>query len=224
MDTPEVTVTITSCNRLDLLERTLDSFLKYNTYPIKEFIVSEDDCNADLTMLRRKYSGLNIRWIQNTLLERRGLLENNDFVHELVNTPYFFHCEDDWEFYREGFIERSMCLMQKWPFILNVWLRDLSDTNGHPIDEFDHLLEKNGMEINFREVKPKYQGCWHGFTTNPTLKRLKDKVRYSAIAKIGNQNIGPEARVSEYYYHAGFTAVILTEGYVRHIGDGRTTL
>lgn len=33
--TKEVTVFITSFNRPDLLKITLESFLKYNTYPIK---------------------------------------------------------------------------------------------------------------------------------------------------------------------------------------------
>jgi len=38
----EVTLFITSCGRPALLRRTLESFVKYNTYPIKEAIVCED--------------------------------------------------------------------------------------------------------------------------------------------------------------------------------------
>jgi hypothetical protein len=38
----DVTLVLTSCGRQDLLERTLDSFFVYNTYPIREFIVIED--------------------------------------------------------------------------------------------------------------------------------------------------------------------------------------
>jgi hypothetical protein len=40
--TSDVTLVLTSCGRQDLLERTLDSFFVYNTYPIREFIVIED--------------------------------------------------------------------------------------------------------------------------------------------------------------------------------------
>ena len=38
----EVTVVLTSCNRPDLLEKTLDSFFKYNTYPITTFNIIDD--------------------------------------------------------------------------------------------------------------------------------------------------------------------------------------
>ena len=40
-----VTVVITSCNRVDLLERTIDSFIKYNTYPIDRYILIDDSAN-----------------------------------------------------------------------------------------------------------------------------------------------------------------------------------
>ena len=38
----EVTMVITSCNRAELLEKTLESFVKYNTYPIKETFIIDD--------------------------------------------------------------------------------------------------------------------------------------------------------------------------------------
>ena len=38
----KVTVCITSFNRFELLCKTLDSFFKYNTYPIERVIVIED--------------------------------------------------------------------------------------------------------------------------------------------------------------------------------------
>ena len=41
----EVTVVLTACNRADLLEKTLDSFFKFNTYPLKRFIIIDDGMN-----------------------------------------------------------------------------------------------------------------------------------------------------------------------------------
>ena len=38
----EVTLFVTACNRPDLLKITLETFQKYNTYPIKEAIIIED--------------------------------------------------------------------------------------------------------------------------------------------------------------------------------------
>jgi hypothetical protein len=38
----EVTLVITSCNRIDLLKKTIASFERFNTYPIKKAIIIED--------------------------------------------------------------------------------------------------------------------------------------------------------------------------------------
>src|SRR5271170_1236016 len=46
--TSDVTVVVTSCGRQDLLERTMDSFLKYNRYPISKYIIVED--SGDVSM------------------------------------------------------------------------------------------------------------------------------------------------------------------------------
>jgi GT2 family glycosyltransferase len=37
-----VTLVITTHNRTDLLEKTLITFFKYNTYPIKKVVIVED--------------------------------------------------------------------------------------------------------------------------------------------------------------------------------------
>lgn len=39
---PGVTVVITSYRRYDLLNKTLQSFFKFNTYPVEEIVIVED--------------------------------------------------------------------------------------------------------------------------------------------------------------------------------------
>jgi hypothetical protein len=60
----EVTVVCTSCNRPDLLEKTLDSFHKYNTYQLDSFIVIDDSgivgCNDHL---QTKFPTLDITFV-----------------------------------------------------------------------------------------------------------------------------------------------------------------
>lgn len=43
-----VTFVLTICGRNDLLEKTLDSFFKYNSYPIKRFLIIEDSGNNEV--------------------------------------------------------------------------------------------------------------------------------------------------------------------------------
>ena len=44
----ELSIVITSCGRPDLLEKTIDSFLLHNTYPIKKWIITEDSGIKDI--------------------------------------------------------------------------------------------------------------------------------------------------------------------------------
>lgn len=94
-----VTLVITSCGRFDLLKRTMDSFAKYNTYPISATIVQED-------------------------AYREGQIKTIDKAYAQVRTPYIFHCEDDWEFLAPGFIEKSLTTLEAYPDIITVWLQN----------------------------------------------------------------------------------------------------
>src|SRR5437879_124643 len=91
----DVTVVITSCGRQDLVEVNVDSFLKFNTYPIRQFIITEDSGIPGINdKLKRKYSALPITWIEPG--EKRGQLACIDDAYSRVETKYIFHCEDDW--------------------------------------------------------------------------------------------------------------------------------
>ena len=151
-----VTVCLTSCGRQDLLEKTLKSFFEFNTYPIERFIVSEDsgmfDVNEELQIMYPEIDFINNGY-------KQGQIKSIDSMYKMVETKYIFHMEDDWEFYRSGFIEYSMAKLEADPKLINVWLREKDDTNGHT-----HF---NGM------VSLNHNG-WGGFTFNPTLKRLSD--------------------------------------------------
>ena len=101
----DVTVVITSCNRIDLLKKTIESFLDYNTYPIHEFIIVEDSgiksVNSDLI---KTYPDFN--WINSGVNE--GQILSIDKAYSRVKTKYIFHLEDDWETYKDGFIKDSI--------------------------------------------------------------------------------------------------------------------
>ncbi|MDO5089762.1 MAG: glycosyltransferase, partial [Leptotrichiaceae bacterium] len=112
---------ITSCGRFDLLEKTLDSFFKYNTYPIKKIIITEDSTEGNrLRKLISKYKNQNFHLIVNE--KREGQLKCIDKAYKEVDTEYVFHCEDDWEFLRKGFIEKSIEVIEDNPKIAIVGL------------------------------------------------------------------------------------------------------
>src|SRR5262245_44407505 len=124
----DTTVVVTSCGRHDLLERTLLSFRQFNTYGgIKRIIVVEDG-EGDPSEVCAKYSTELLR-----IGQRVGQIAAIDRAYAQVDTPYIFHIEDDWEFYRSGFIERSKVILDNDPSTLLAWLRAWDDANGHPL-------------------------------------------------------------------------------------------
>ena len=216
----DTTVVITSCGRHDLLERTLDSLLHHNTYPIAGiFIIEDGDPFVDNRLVDKYVGEANIRGIETIWVctgERVGQIKAIDMAYTWVKTPYVFHCEDDWEFYRPGFIEASKAILEDKPKCLQVWLRDREDTNGHPITWGDAYGVMNAN----------YKRQWHGFSFNPGLRRMSDYNQigggYSSIATF--KRTAPwesEIAIGRYYHRLGMWAAILPEGYVRHTGDGR---
>ena len=69
---------------------------------------------------------------------------------------------------------------------------------------------------------------WHGFTFNPTLKRLidyKKTKKYGSITHFNNERpYESEAAIGKFYKNIGFRAAILNQGFCRHIGEGRQIL
>ena len=84
-----ITFCITSCNRFSLLEKTIDSFLSLNKYPIEKYILNEDSTNKEIiTKILDKYGDLFhiIRTPKN-----ESLLKSVDNLYRLVDTKYIFH-------------------------------------------------------------------------------------------------------------------------------------
>lgn len=219
----DVTVVITSCNRHDLLLKTIRSFLWYNTYQgIKAIIVIEDGdkklSEKNLLQLNESCEDFGIQFLFINTVDRVGQIEAADLAYSMVTTPYVFHCEDDWEFYDMGFIEESKAILEKQPKCLQVWLRDRKDTNGHPV-------RWSGGRIEFGMMMFAYKGMWHGFSFNPGLRRM---AQYHEIGKFSNVAIWrqqkpweAEAAIGLWYYKRGYWAAITPKGYVKHIGVGR---
>lgn len=200
-----ITVVITSCNRFDLLEATLASFFKFNTYPVAKILIIEDSGNRKgLEKVLTRFSFDRFETIVNP--EQLGQQKSIDRAYQQVETEYIFHCEDDWEFLQSGFMEDSLTLMEQFPEIITVWLRSIGE---YPADFFyDEIQEYQGLR--YRQVKKDI------FTLNPSLKRVND---YRLISNYAQFTPGVfEKEISEFYQERGYTAVILSEAYTNHLG------
>ncbi|OHY52228.1 glycosyltransferase [Shewanella algae] len=214
-----VALVLTSCNRFDLLEVTLRSFFKFNTYPIAQYIIIEDSHNLDkLLAVLENFPDVDFTVLNNE--PQLGQMKSIDRAYSKVTSEYIFHCEDDWEFYREGFIEDSFKVLDSDEKIVTVWLREQDDTNEHPVEpEVFKCNDISGRDYQIMKRNHKRRAdseAWHGFTFNPGLRRLKD---YQLFAPIGDYS--GERNMSDLYHESGFKAAIFKTGYVRHIGYHR---
>ncbi len=220
-----ITAVLTSCGRHDLLEETLRSFFETAPAPLKRLIVVEDgpDIPQDV---RRKFVGNPIEWISTGT--RVGQIAAIDYAYSRVTTPYIFHMEDDWLFYRHGFLEKSLIVLEANPKCVQVQIRALGDLMGHPI--LDHTRTTRGVE--WRQLAYDYfgdEGDWHGFSFNPGLRRLSDYVSVGGYGVHTRFDMAipwlSESALSKLYRVRDFFAAVLTDdngsGYVRHIGDQR---
>ncbi len=109
-DLSDVTLVITSCGRFDLLKQTIESFDKYNSYPIKEVVVMENSGDKSI------YSVIPEHWLPYCEIilnnPKLGQIKSIDLAYSKVKTNYIFHCEDDWLFYRDRFIEDSFIALK----------------------------------------------------------------------------------------------------------------
>jgi GT2 family glycosyltransferase len=209
-----VTMVVTSCNRHDLLLRTLRSFCEHNTYPLTETIIIEDGPTPQPEL--NELTGLGkLTWINNG--RRIGQIKSIDKAYRTVTTPWIFHTEDDWEFLRPGFIEDSMEILKKHPSIWTVSLR-ANDCNGHP----------NGYEPEFPGIwmqEKNWGNGWGSMNFNAGLRRLSD---YERIEKNYYKIAGdapapkPEWYLSITHRDMGYRIAVLPELTAIHLGEGRS--
>ena len=181
----EVAFALTSCGRMDLLQQTVDSFIKFNEYPIKEWLIIEDSCDPEVweqlkTINRTKWDS-RFKLILNE--ENIGQNASIDKMYKTVSTKYIFHCEDDWEFYRGGFIEDSIKILETQPKVIQAWIRPKSDKILNDIEKRIFTLPggvsvrrviPKSYQINRKDAEPLRVIDYQGFSYNPGLKRKSD--------------------------------------------------
>ncbi len=216
----DITVVVTSCNRHDLLARTLESFRAHETEGRVARILVAEDGDADPGTVCARFGAELFR-----TMERVGQIRLIDQAYAQVTTPFIFHLEDDWEFTRSGFMQKSRFFLGD-PQVLLVQLRAWNDNNGHPIS---HVPGDDSYGV----LDTGYSGLWHGFTFNPGLRRLSDYQRLGGSyekqprtvlikAATPTAALPFEAEASAFYHRLGYRAMILDEGgYIRHIGEKR---
>ena len=217
----DVTVVLTSCGRFDLLEKTLNSFFAHNTYPIRRFVLVEDSGKDEIgDAIPVEYRD-RIDLIVNN--PRIGQVASIDKAYRQVETDYIFHCEDDWLFYRPGFIEDSKVILEAEPQAIRTQLRSYHHDIAYYGKQGSMLDDRKTVQ-NVAYYRVKYvlshSQCF-GF--NPGLRRRAQYPEggYMALVTKGKSPADMEKIASKYYAAQGYFTVLLENDAVKHIGFGR---
>lgn len=222
-----ITVIFFSCRRLNLLQRTVNAFITHNTYPIYEFIIVNDSTDSFIhERLRQLYPDFTL--VLNK--ENVGLFKSIDLGYAHVKTEYLFHCEDDWMVTKDGFLPKSLWIMQNNPMVEEVWLKDY---NNHPMDDCIYDVYGLKYKLASQNVNKGFEGYdegWHGFATACSLKRLSDYRKVAPYSDIEYRGSWKKPTIwhREYaigleYYKLGYrTAVLIDDEYATNIGIGQS--
>lgn len=204
-----ITVTLSACDRLDLLERTLRSFVKHNTHPITEFLIRDDSGLESVWNQTKILMGLTLPMPHRLLPGGQlGQAKSIDRLVEEVKTPYIFHLEDDWEFDRPGFIEDCFKAIE-WE----------NKFGWGKIGDFSQVRVRHHDDgsATQKETFPKglaYHCTNHLFSLNPHLRKT------DLIDKFEGKN---ETILGEWVKEKKLKTLWLKEGYCRHIGGDKPT-
>lgn len=203
-----VSIFLTSCNRPALLRKTLESFLEFNTYPIEECIIVEDSGLQGINDFVHTLLPFPTRVIYAE--KRRGQMKSIENGLQFVKTPFVFHCEEDWRFYKKGFIEDSMEILKKDEMVTTVWLRSQNDIRTRynmPITQVPNE--------NYYKVGPNIGN----FSWNPGLKTIEIAKKFAPYSTNELLTIC-EGGMDKAFRSLGMTSAMTKEvdGYVEHIG------
>ncbi len=205
-------IVVTSCGRIDLLRQTLQSLKDKLDHAPQAWIIIEDSGDERVREVAAEL-GLSAEIILNR--PQIGQIKSIDKAYAQVKTPYVFHCEDDWEFFRNGFIAESFLVLEGRPDVSVVCLRPRSEQNKLVRD----APRESVAGVAMFTLDPSFHPEYFSYSFNPGLRRMKDYYAIGPFAPLGH-----EEDVSYYFKRAGFRLANLEEPAVRHIGDDRHVL
>lgn len=206
----DTTTFVLSCNRLDVLAKTLQSFFDTQDYVTKMVIVDDSAVPGIFEKLVEEYGDICdvICFPKN-----RSQWWAMDFMVSWCDTEYIFYLEDDWELLKPGYLNQSKAILQKYREVGSV---DISwrTFEWQGIDSY----HKGLVDDMFYWKKPwkitDHHVAWHMWIGSPNLKRRDDLIMLGRVEKWHN-----EWNIDREFTALGFKGVYLNGEYSRHLGD-----
>lgn len=218
---PEVTLVVTTCRRLDLFIRTINSFLACCTDVgrIGRWICIDDNSSEDdRRRMEETFPFFEFVWKSP---EERGHAKSLQMLQDLVGSPFVFHLEDDQEFFvSSDYITRCLkgltvgtsvgqCLVN-----LNYAesLDDYQIQGGLPFQHDGQAFVAHLFDPERIVVDGLSNGHWPHFSLRPGLVRREVwDLGFRAVPFF-------EREFAQRYTGTGWRTIFLPDIYHRHIG------
>ena len=206
----DTTTFVLSCDRLDVLEKTLESFYNTRDYVTKMVILDDSAKPGIFETLVEKY-GHDCDVI--CFPRNRSQWFAMDFMVSYCDSDYIFYLEDDWELLQTGYLNKSKQILEKYR---EVGVVDISwrTFEWQGIDSY----EKKLIDGEFFWKKPwkitDHHLAWHAWCGSPNLRRRDDLIMLGRVEKWHN-----EWNIDRKFTALGFKGVYLNGEYARHLGD-----
>jgi hypothetical protein len=225
----DIIVTITSCKRFDLFQKTLNSFINCNLDLdlIKEWFVIDDNSSPeDISKMKELYPFLTV--IQKDITQK-GHPKSMNILRNLALTQeekYIFHMEDDWSFFRkDNYIRKCLDVLKKssnyGQCLINMNYAELPSDNiaggffkvtplGTRYLEHEYIPESQHKYTN-------QPNCcyWPHFSFRPSL--IKTRV-FREVGVFNEQSEHFEMEYARRYIQKGFKSCFLYSISSKHTG------
>ena len=185
-----------------------------------------NELRATVNTVAKDYPGASVELVDLTGREPsppsvERMLEAVDRLYDRIETPYIFHCEDDWWLSAEDFISPSKAILEQFPEVKIVRLTG-GEARPYPEGERRFTVCFGGESTaEFRYSRYGGSGGRFGaFTFNPGLRRRSDYLEYFAPYA----HFAGEPYISSHGQALGHREAILENVFARHTGVGHTTL
>lgn len=136
-----------------------------------------------------------------------------DYMYGKVQTPYVFHCEDDWLFDESLDLNKAISLLNALPAAAQVCFRDLQDC--YLTDEEKKQAKRcNEQGVDYYRIDHLHPQ-WYGFTFNPSVFRID---LWRSLGSLSSYK--KERHISRKLRSQGQYTVYMAPGPCTHIGEG----
>jgi GR25 family glycosyltransferase involved in LPS biosynthesis len=224
-----VTITMTTCKRLDLFTKTVNSFLNcvLDIHLISEwFVIDDNSSENDRNIMKNLYPFITFIFKNEN---EKGHAKSMNIIRNIVKTKYLFHLEDDWEFfYPDNYLTYTKNVLNEenniFQCLINLGYSEREQnvmvTHGNSFFYNDILYYYHDYtpdQEKQAKIASKMPTCcyWPNYSLRPSM------LLTSVFEKVGEYSVEASHFEMEYAFrftNLGMKSVFLDSIYTYHIG------